>query len=91
MTATAPHEPHVSRHLEQLIRIRGPERVKPLLERSDLTFEQGHARKRSGGELDEEDCVRYLAAVKEVLGDSVYSFTKANFTLARCSCCQRDL
>jgi hypothetical protein len=85
VTGNESHAPHVSRHLEQLLRLRGSEKVQALLKRCGFQFEQGRATRLSGAELDAQDCGRYLAAVKEVLGDSAYSFTKANFTLAQCS------
>lgn len=91
MSASAPlrsstHASHLARHLDHLSKTHGREELDALLERAAMHWDGSRLTSGNGGEVGSAECARYLEAVREVLGDSVYMPARVNFILARCSC-----
>jgi hypothetical protein len=79
------HGEHIQRHLQQVQKIRGDEKVPLLLEKAGLALEGTKLVRRGGGPIGSRECDGYLEAVKEVMGLPTYSFARVNFRLAGCS------
>jgi hypothetical protein len=67
-----------------VLKIHGPTKADDLLARTGLALQGEAVRRRSGGDPDDADCAHYLDAVKVVLGDAAFLFTRANFRLVQC-------
>jgi hypothetical protein len=85
MTAGANHAAHVLRHLDQLAKLHGDDRLGLLLEESGLVRMEKSLRTVAGTEVGGSACARYLEAVRRVFGDTSWSFARVNFTLAGCT------
>lgn len=80
------YEAYISKHLNQLLKNQNREKINKLLERCELQFDGTNVQKKGGGRITELDCFNYKQTIREIFGESIYSFTKANFILAGCQC-----
>jgi hypothetical protein len=78
------HGDHIAGHLTRLGKPMAP-KAEALLERAGLRRVNGAIVTEAGGPPQAADCERYLAAVQELLGETVYSFCRVNFALLGCS------
>ena len=78
------HGDHIAGHLTRLGKLTAPQ-VEALLERAGLRRVSGTIVNQAGGAPQSADCELYLAAVHELLGETVYSFCRVNFALLGCS------
>jgi hypothetical protein len=80
-----PPEVRISRHVDKLLAFTSESKVHEVLDRCGLVRDGSSVHARNGFVTD-ENCYEYKHAVKEILGDTAYSFAKVNFVLAGCKC-----
>jgi hypothetical protein len=80
-----PPDVRISRHVDRLLTFAPESKVHEVLDRCGLVREGSSVHSRNGF-LTDETCYQYKQALKEILGDTAYSFAKVNFVLAGCKC-----
>ena len=79
MTSAHSHEQHLQRHLQLLQRTHKAAKLDELLTATGLRLVDGSL--QAGQAVS---CARYLKEVERVLGETAFSFARANFILAGC-------
>jgi len=80
-----PPEVRISRHIEKLLAYAGENKLQDILDRCGLVREGSSVHSRNGFVTD-DSCYEYKQAVRDVIGETAYSFAKVNFVLAGCKC-----
>lgn len=80
----------IARHVEKLRSRPDAEKIDEVLSRTGLRVVGDHA-VDGARPLTAEDCYAYKHAVRDVYGDTAYSFARVNFVLGGCTCsdCKR--
>lgn len=80
-----PPEVRISKHVEKLLAYTSESKINEILDRSGLVRDGTSVHSRIGFVTD-ESCYQYKQALREIIGETAYSFAKVNFVLAGCQC-----
>ena len=75
----------IARHVEKLLGHAPEAKVHEVLNRCGLVREGSSIHSRMGF-VNDQSCYEYKQALRDVLGETAYSFAKVNFVLAGCQC-----